>query len=229
MTVSPLLLGEALANRCSQVLYRCLQEVGSTKGALYLRLPGQRAFDLISFFGWPRGTRPPVQLPDDHPLLVRASRERRPFVVNDASDAPELSAFGQGTDWPRYLISPVYSRGDWVGLLVQRDRIKGGTFDRDRDEPPTLAICEDLAQAVQEFPPFGTGARPLPATDASSVPEDLPTATDILESVAPPPERLLPPVPDASVEPLHAAAPRIRPSGPGPHEEMYGFQGGSEA
>ncbi|HEX9081705.1 MAG TPA: HD domain-containing phosphohydrolase [Holophagaceae bacterium] len=227
MSVSPLLLGEALANRCSQVLYRCLEEVGSTKGALYLRVPGQGAFDLISFFGWPRGTRPPVQLPEDHPLVVRSHRERRAFVVNDASDAPELSAFGQGTDWPRYLISPVYSRGDWVGLLVQRDRIKGGTFDRERDEPPTLAICEDLAGALQEFPPFGTGIRPSSGSAGPGpVPEDLPTATDIIEAVAPAPERLLPVGPDAEASPV--SLPRLRASGPDPNEQMFGFQKGPE-
>jgi putative nucleotidyltransferase with HDIG domain len=225
MPVSPFLLGEALANRCSQVLYRCLEEVGSTKGALYLRVPGQGAFELISFFGWPRGTRPPVQLVEDHPLVVRVYRERRAFVVNDASDAPELAAFGQGADWPRYLISPVYLRGDWVGLLVQRDRIKGGIFDRERDEPPTLAICEDLVQALLEFPPFGTGARSAPPPVVlPSVPEDLPTATDVIGAVAPAPERLLPPLP----EPVQPATPRGRPSGPDPHEQMYGFKGENE-
>ncbi len=43
MAMPTLILGEALANRCSQVLYRCLEEVGSTKGALYLRTPDQEA------------------------------------------------------------------------------------------------------------------------------------------------------------------------------------------
>jgi putative nucleotidyltransferase with HDIG domain len=229
MPVSPLILGEALSNRCSQVLYRCLEEVGSTKGALYLRLPGQDAFDLISFFGWPRGTRPPVQLPEGHPLMLRAQRERRVFVVNDASDAPELAAFGQGTDWPRYLISPVYARGEWMGLLIQRDRIKGGTFDRERDEPPTLAICEDLVQVLQEFPPFGTGSRLTPTAAMSGpVPEDLPTATDVLESVAPAPERLLPPPVAQEPGVLDASVPRIRPAESHVPEQMYGFQAGTE-
>ncbi|HJV22190.1 MAG TPA: GAF domain-containing protein, partial [Holophagaceae bacterium] len=158
MPVSPLILGEALANRCSQVLYRCMEEVGSTKGALYLRVPGQGAFEVVSFYGWPRGTRPPVSIPEGHPLLVRTQRSRRTYVVNDASESPELSAFGQGGEWPRYLITPVYLQGDWVGLLIQRDRIKGGTFEVERDEPPTLAICGDLVGALKEFRFFG-GAR----------------------------------------------------------------------
>ena len=250
MQASPLILGEALANRCSQVLYRCLEEVGSTKGALYLRVPGQGAFEVVSFFGWPRGTRPPVSIPEEHPLMVRTQRERRTFVVNDASDAPELSAFGQGGEWPRYLITPLYLMGDWVGLLIQRDRIKGGIFDRERDEPPTLAICGDLEEALREFHLYGTSPRPAPTTarpsDATHPGLDpgssampvlpspaapgagaIPTASAIIDEVAPAPERLLPPVPGPAPV-MHAPAPDLPTGGPGPRERMFGFPAGQE-
>ena len=233
MQASPLILGEALANRCSQVLYRCLEEVGSTKGALYLRVPGQSGFEVVSFFGWPRGTRPPVSIPDDHPLAVRTQRERRTFVVNDASDAPELAAFGQGGEWPRYLITPLYLMGDWVGLLLQRDRIKGGTFDRDRDEPPTLAICEDLVEALREFHLYGATPRPAPAKAPgpllpNQVPEGLPTASSIIDEVAPVPERLLPPPAAPAAAPLHAAESTLHGAGPGSREKLFGFHAGQE-
>ena len=199
MAMPTLILGEALANRCSQVLYRCLEEGGSTKGALYLRTPDQGSFEVVSFYGWPRGTRPPVSIPEGHPLLVHTQRVRRAFVVNDASDSPELAAFGQGGEWPRYLITPVYLAGDWVGLLLQRDRIKGGTFDVERDEPPTLAICGDLVEALREFRLYGTTPRPDPvalsiqvpdppaaaAAGPALVPEGLPTASAIIDEVAP--------------------------------------------
>lgn len=233
MQASPLILGEALANRCSQVLYRCLEEVGSTKGALYLRVPGQGIFEVVSFFGWPRGTRPPVSIPDDHPLVVRTHRERRTFVVNDASDAPELSAFGQGGEWPRYLITPLYLMGDWVGLLIQRDRIKGGTFDRERDEPPTLAICEDLVEALREFHLYGSTPRPVPRAPApllpNQVPEGLPTASAIIDEVAPAPERLLPPPPGPAAAPLHSQESTLHGAGPGTRERLFGFHAGQEA
>ncbi len=236
-----LMLGDALANRCSQVLYRCLEEVGSTKGALYLRPPGQSSFEVVSFFGWPRGTRPPVSIPEDHPLLVRTHRERRTFVVNDASESPELAAFGQGGEWPRYLISPVYLAGDWVGLLIQRDRIKGGTFDVERDEPPTLAICGDLVQALREFGLYGAPSRPDevplsphvpdPAPSArrtgpGMVPVGLPTASAIIDEVAPVAERLLPPVP--TTPPMRTQESHIPQVGPAAQERMYGFPGGKD-
>ncbi len=229
-----LILGEALANRCSQVLYRCLEEVGSTKGALYLRNPADGAFEVVSFYGWPRGTRPPVAMPEGHPLLVHAQRERRAFVVNDASESPELAAFGQGGEWPRYLITPVYLAGDWVGLLIQRDRIKGGTFDVERDEPPTLTICEDLVDALREFRLYGSSPKSdgraggLPNTGPiigpGIVPEGLPTASAIIDEVAPAPERLLPPAP--ATHPIRPQELHIPSSGHSAQERMYGFQTG---
>ncbi len=228
MVVSPLLLGEALANRCSQVLYRCMEEAGSTKGALYLRVPGQGGFEVVSFYGWPRGTRPPVTIPEGHPLLLRTQRARRTYVVNDASDSPELSAFGQGGEWPRYLITPVYVQGDWVGLLIQRDRIKGGIFDAERDEPPTLAICGDLVAALKEFRFYG-GPHPAPkqSIGPGQVPEGLPTAADLLGELAPAPERLLPPA-HSSVPLVHAPGPGAPSTGPSNNERLYGFPGGKD-
>jgi putative nucleotidyltransferase with HDIG domain len=236
MSPSTLILGEALANRCSQVLYRCLEEVGSTKGALYLRTPEQGSFEVVSFYGWPRGTRPPVSIPEGDPLLVHTQRERRTFVVNDASDSPELAAFGQGGEWPRYLITPVYLAGDWVGLLIQRDLIKGGTFEVERDEPPTLGICGDLVEALREFRLYGATPKPpqarqraltISAAGPAPVPEGLPTASALIDEVAPVAERLLPPG-AVTTPPIHTHEAHIPSTGPSAQERMFGFQGGQE-
>ncbi len=242
MFASSLILGEALANRCSQVLYRCLEEVGSTKGALYLRAPELGGFEVVSFYGWPRGTRPPVAIPASHPLLVQVQRIRRSFVVNDASELPELAAFGQGGEWPRYLITPVYLAGDWVGLLIQRDRIKGGTFEVERDGPPTLAICEDLIQALREFRLYGANSRPDPVPPRPDflatpppgtfilpgiVPEGLPTASKVIDEVAPMAEHLLPSGP-VTTPPMGTPEFHILSTGPSDQERMYGFSGGQD-
>jgi putative nucleotidyltransferase with HDIG domain len=239
MSASSLFLGDVLANRCSQVLYRCLEEVGSTKGALYLRTPGQEGFEVVSFYGWPRGTRPPVSIPAGHPLLAYTQRIRRSFVVNHASELPELAAFGQGGEWPRFLITPIYLGGDWVGLLIQRDRIKGGTFEVERDESPTMAICEDLVQALREFRLYGPAARPdlltlsplvpdpqIPA--AAPIPGGFPTAATVIDELVPIAEPLLPPVP-GTVPSLRPQELRVPTTGPLVQERMYGFQGGADA
>ncbi len=233
MASTSLILGEALANRCSQVLYRCLEEVGSTKGALYLRVPGMASFEVVSFYGWPRGTRPPVAIQEGHPLLIHLQRERRPYVVNDSSDSPELAAFGQGGEWPRYLISPIYLAGDWVGILLQRDRVKGGTFEVDRDGPPTVAICTDLVEALKEFRLYGSPSGPIPAAPepledtGGVVPVGLPTASALIDEVAPVPERLLPPAPTASPA-MRMPETRTPLAGPSAQERMYGFGNSQE-
>ena len=242
MSAPSLILGEALANRCSQVLYRCLEEVGSTKGALYLRPPGHAGFEVVSFYGWPRSAQPPVAIPAGHPLLVYTQRVRRSYVVNDAAELPELADFGQGGEWPRYFVTPVYLAGDWVGLLIQRDRIKGGTFDLERDEPPTLAICGDLVQALREFRLYGAITQPdqmplsthvpdppppEPALTSVPVPEDLPTILTDIDEVAPVAERLLP---TASVTkpPIQMQESQVLSASPSAQEQMYGFPGGQD-
>jgi len=147
----PTQLGEALVHRFSQILYRCFEEVGSTKAALYLLVPEAEGFHLVSHFGWPRIAPPPEGLAGDDPLAVWARRERRSFVVNNADQAGELSKFLSGTESPRFLITPFFDRGEWAGLLVQKDRTKGALYDLERDEGPTQAICQEIVETMRDF------------------------------------------------------------------------------
>ena len=146
----PLQFGEALVHRFSQVLYRCFEEVGSTKAALYLLIPEAGGFQLVTHFGWPRTLPPPEALLPEDPLVVWASRERRSFAVNQASQIPELARFAQGES-PRFLITPFYDRGEWVGLLIQKDRTKGLPFELPGDEGPTQSICQEIVEALRDF------------------------------------------------------------------------------
>ena len=155
-------LGGAVAHRCSQVLYRCLEEVGSTKGVLYLRLPGQRNFDVVSSYGWPRGKTPPAVIPEGHPLLVRTQRERRSFLLDGPADWPDLTDAGTDGTFPRAFVTPLHLEGTWVGLLVQRDRIKGAPFHPEEDEQATLAICRDLVTELRDHGFQGSEPAPPP-------------------------------------------------------------------
>ncbi len=147
----PTQLGEALVHRFSQILYRCFEEVGSTKAALYLLVPEAEGFHLVSHFGWPRIAPPPEGLAGEDPLVVWARRERRSFVVNNADQAGELTKFLSGTESPRFLITPFFDRGEWAGLLVQKDRTKGALYDLERDEGPTQAICQEIVETMRDF------------------------------------------------------------------------------
>jgi putative nucleotidyltransferase with HDIG domain len=78
-------------------------------------------------------------------------RQRRTFVANDSEDFPELRSFAQGADAPRFMVSPLYLMGDWVGVLVQREKGKGAAFDLDRDDVPTTAVCNDLVVTLKDM------------------------------------------------------------------------------
>jgi hypothetical protein len=159
-----------LAHRFAQVLYQCLEVVGSTKGALYLSLKGEAGFRLVSHYGFPRLAPPPEQLYLEDPLVMWVQRERRTFAVNNASQFQELLPLIQGAEAPRLLFTPVYDKGLWIGFLVQRDRVRGEAYDVNRDEPPTLTICQEIVEAVHEFRFIFTTAS---ATDSQASSPDL--------------------------------------------------------
>ena len=142
---------EVLMHRFAQVLYQCLEVVGSTKGALYLSLKDEAGFRLVSHYGFPRLMPPPERLALEDPLVKWVQRERRTFAVNNALQFQELTALVQGAESPRLLFTPVYDKGEWIGFLVQRDRVRGEAYEVSRDEAATLAICQEIVTVVHEF------------------------------------------------------------------------------
>jgi len=196
-------LGEALVHRFSQILYRCFEEIGSTKAALYLKGPEAGAFHLISHFGWPRLSPPPEVLAADDPLIVWANRERRGFVVNQPQALEELNRFSAGVEGSRYLVTPFFDRGEWVGLLIQKDRTRNVSYDLDRDETLTQAICQEMVETLRE------------ALVVRSVP--------VVPPVAIPAVALEVPVP-----PSGAMIPTDGTVRPAPQEMLEGFQEGSD-
>lgn len=153
---------DELAYQCTQELYRCLEELGSTKGVLYLRVPkgydDAGSFQNVSEYGWPRGSHAPSSIPALDPLLIWVQREKRAFAVNEPEGFGELAAFWEGSKDSRFLLAPIYLKGDWVGLLVQRDRNKGVPYDMDHDEKPTLRICNDVVEVLAKFKLFNEGS-----------------------------------------------------------------------
>jgi len=148
MLTSPRNPSDALAPLLAQLIYRCLEDLGSTKAALYLADAESKGFLLASHYGWPRTQPPPDRLAPLDPLLVLISRERRSFAVNDARTFRELQPFSQGPAAPRFYISPIYDHGYWKAVLIQRDPSKGGAFSAEQHEAGTQAICVEIARAL---------------------------------------------------------------------------------
>lgn len=188
-------LGEPLIHRFSQILYRCFEEVGSTKGAIYLREPAEGTFDLISHYGWPRTYPPPERLDAMEPLILRLGRERRGFVVNGNDPAFELDRFCQAEEARRFLVLPVFDRGEWIGLLVQKDRTRHLPYDLEQDESVSQAICQDFAETLHR----AQAGDPLTPPQMAAPEPDILNALEV--KVPPPaamvPTALPPPAPDS--------------------------------
>jgi len=178
---------EVITRRFAQVLYRCLEDVRSTKGALYLVIQGEPGLHLVSHFGFPRLIPPPDFLAAESPLVAWVQRERRTFAVNDPQAYPELVAFTQGAEAPRFLITPVYDKGNWLGILLQRDLLRGEAYDLARDEAATLGICGEIVEAYREFRFIldpGAVPSPLPSP-VDAVPVSVPTSGSMFSSSTP--------------------------------------------
>ncbi len=202
---------EAITNRFAQILYRCLEEVGSTKGVLYLKDGDDGRFRRICYYGWPRGTTPPADVATQDPLLVLVQREKRSFVVNDAYEFPELAPFGQGGEFPRYLVTPLYLAGEWFGLLLQRDRIKAERFELSRDERPTLSVCKDLVEAYKETRALTASITALPPIAAPTAEDRAAPEEPPLAAPQPPAVGLIPDIP--TDEPMEGFRNSVRSTG----------------
>ena len=71
MLTSPRSSSDALAPVLAQLIYRCLEDLGSTKAALYLAEPDGQGFVLASHYGWPRTQPPPDRLAPRAPSGLR--------------------------------------------------------------------------------------------------------------------------------------------------------------
>lgn len=219
MPPAHLLFNDALVTRCAQVVYRCLEEVGSTKAALYLKPPGGEAFLEVCHFGWPRTLVIPSRLPLTDPLCTRVQRERRSFLENDGALSPELQPFGGAS--ARYFVTPLYLMGDWVGILVQRDRQKGDAYEMERAEAPTLRICQEIVDLLSELGIYGPprSRTPAPSTTAAEVVRQTPPPVHPAPRVVKDPALLEPGTFPGVTPVVHAPPEPPRPQG----ERMFGF------
>ncbi len=151
MPYQPTPIGDVVSQGLSQLLYRCFEEGNASKAALYLSLEPGGSFRLASHFGWPRHEPPPMELGPSAPLVLWLRRERHALAVNYPDQPVELEHFRAGSDAPRFLIHPLYHRGDMIGFMVERDLLRGLPFELARDVPIAQPILEGILAALEEF------------------------------------------------------------------------------
>ena len=227
--IAPLPPNTPPEDRIAPILYGCLEAVGSTKGAVYVRQE-DGGFGCLTHFGWPRGFGPPAVIPVLDPLLIMVQRARRSFAVNEFAEFPELRAFGEGSELPRLFISPVYLMGDWVALLIQRDKQRHEPYDEEADGPATLRICNALAAEWKAFRAQGDRELPpdlFPPEPAPLVLEPLPEEPRplIINRTIPMPVQPRAPLPSPSAEPAPPLPTQTIPTG----EKLSAYHPGFES
>ena len=131
-----------------QVLFRFLEDVHSTKAALYLLAP-DGAFLLATQYGFGRRDTLATRHEEGSPLVHKAKEIFcRPVAVNQRLDFPEFAEALSLASTHRLLLVPVCRGSEVVGIVDARDKGKKLPFS-EGDVDTAAKIAEDLAQLVQ--------------------------------------------------------------------------------
>lgn len=148
-----------------EVLYRFLEEIHSTKAALYL-LAQDGAYVLATHYGFGRRDELATRHERSGPVVARALETRtRPFSVNHPDEFPEFADPLMNAGTARLLVAPIYGESVLAGFVDARD--KGGRRQFEpADEEMAARIAGDLLRLVRQsglvagLSPVETGARP---------------------------------------------------------------------
>jgi len=143
--------------RAKEVLYRCLEELGSTKAALYL-LGSEGNFEVAAQYGFGRRDALAAQVDATSPLWDWIRRHRTaPAFTNDASRQPDLAALLAEAGTARLMTVPLSLDGRLVGFLDVRDKARREEFTAD-DQTRGRAIAGAMERLLRELGMYGAAA-----------------------------------------------------------------------
>lgn len=156
-----------------EILYRCLEELGATKAALYL-LGSSGAFELACHYGFGRRDLVAPAVGNEHPLWDWIRRHRTaPAFVNDAAEDAAMYKVLESAGTARLLTVPISAAGELVGFVEARDKARRLPFDGE-DARVARSIAAAVEAFLSEHALFGaapaTAAPPLHATQAAPAP-----------------------------------------------------------
>ncbi len=173
-----------------EVLFRFLEEVQSTKAALYLEA-GDGSFVLATHYGFRgRDLLATSHLGAD-PLVVRLRQEAgQPMVVNDVAAAPDLASYLHGAGTSRLMAVPIVAGERLIGFVDARDKGRSRIFEAsDRGKARAIAAALlDLISRSHLYPDVSGAAAPPPVAPVA-LPEPLaPSASEVVAAApsAPP-------------------------------------------
>ncbi len=131
-----------------ETLFRFLEEVNSTKAALYLLAP-DGAYLLATQYGFGRREALATRHDARSSLVLKAREIRdKPLIVNHRDESPELFDILNTAGSQHMLLTPLYGDSRLVGFVDARDKGRRRSFV-DEDEKMAQSIAADLLKLVR--------------------------------------------------------------------------------
>ncbi|MEW6336484.1 MAG: HD domain-containing phosphohydrolase [Acidobacteriota bacterium] len=143
--------------RAKELLYRCLEELGATKAALYLS-GNAGTFELLVHYGFGRRDAIAADIKPGHPLWDWVRRHRTgPAFLNEGRDDPALGPVLEQAGTARLMTVPLAVGGRLVGLIDVRDKARRAPFAAG-DLHGARAIGESIEGLIRELGLYGPAA-----------------------------------------------------------------------
>lgn len=137
-----------MERRFKELLYRFLEEVHSTKAALYLLAEDGR-YLLVTQYGFGRRDLLAAEFPPRAAMVQLARHLRtRPKAFNSPGEAREIAEYLEGAGTARILLVPLYTGSRLVGFADVRDKGRRKVFTP-ADEEAATAIASALVALVR--------------------------------------------------------------------------------
>jgi len=145
-----------------EVLYRFLEEIHSTKAALYLLGP-DGTFALMTQYGFGRRDQLAIAHGHDEPYVQKLREMRvKPQAFNHPRDFPEVAGYLEAAGSARLLLVPICAQSRLVGFVDARDKGRRRPFDAsDLTRAATIArVLLDLLRQERLYPEFDEPPEP---------------------------------------------------------------------
>jgi len=164
--------------RTKEILYRCLEELGATRAALYLA-GSEDCFEIITSYGFGKREAVSAAVRPGDPLYDWIRRHRTtPAYLNDVHEDPPLGRMLENSGTTRLLTIPLTIGERLVGFIDARDKARRLPYGAE-DVGIARAVAAALEGLLKELRLYEQEEAPVEA-------EALPTALQRMLAAAPP-------------------------------------------